>query len=423
MRNKLIIVISIFLLSSAYQASAQKLINTPYSRFNIGTLEPQASFRSLGMGGVSTALRDNSTISFTNPASYCSFDTISFVFDFGLDYAKNFLSSGSTKYSSSDVDFNHLIIGFPISKRWGLAAGVAPVSSGYYNITEAVNSSSPDYDPTTGAYTTTHSGDGGVTKVFLGSGVQIGKHFAVGANINFLSGQLSRINQNVFSDFYNVFQNSSSENISFSGINFDYGVQYITTFKNNYFLILGASINTRNSFNTKYNQLSLKYTAYSAVDTISYASDNSAKTTIPSTIRAGLSFGKKNKFTTSIDYITSNWATSKIPGSVGYAANTKELLFGAEFIPDKFSNYSYLSRVEYRLGGHFGDNYLVINGQQLKEYGASFGIGLPMRTYSKTNLYIDFTRRQGNNLPNEDYLSVGLSLNLYDFWFLKRKFD
>jgi hypothetical protein len=423
MRNKLITVIFISLLSCAFTASGQKLINTPFSRFNIGTLEPQGSFRSLGMGSVGTAMRDNCSIYFTNPASYSSLDTISFIFDFGLDYGRNFISSGSTKYSSDDMNFHHLIMGFPISKRWGVAAGVVPVSSGYYKITQNVTSDSPDYDPAIGAYTTTHNGDGGITKIFVGTGVQIGKHFSIGANMNLLSGQLSRTNQNVFKDFYNVFHNSNVENLELRGINFDYGVQYTTSFKNNYFINVGASMTSGSNYSSKYNQLSMKYTGYGSVDTISYTADNSAKTFIPYTVRAGVSFGKKNKFTAGVDFVTSKWSSSTIPGSVNNTGDIKAMMFGAEFIPDKFSNYSYLSRIEYRIGGHFGDNYLVVNGEQLKEYGASFGIGLPMRTYSKTNLFIDFTRRMGHNLPNEDFLSMGISLNLYDFWFMKRKFD
>jgi len=144
-------------------------------------------------------------------------------------------------------------------------------------------------------------------------------------------------------------------------------------------------------------------------------------------LRLGISFGKKNKFTTGLDFVTTKWSASKIPGSTGYAADTRSLLFGVEYIPDKYSNYSFINRVEYRIGGHFGDNYLIINGEQIKEYGASLGIGLPLpRTPSKVNLFIDFTRKSGFSSINyhaEDYLSAGISLNLYDFWFMKRKYD
>ena len=433
MQNKLIIVTFISLFSFAFTAFGQIKIDSPYSRFNLGTLQAQGSFRSLGMGGVGTAIRDNNSIYFTNPASYSSLDTISFNFDFGLNYGSNIIGEGASKFSSNDMDFHHLIIGFPLSKRWGFVTGIVPVTSGYYQITQTVTSTDPTYDPNIGEYTADHSGDGGITKFFVGTGLQVGKHFSVGANVSFISGQITRDNSFIFSDYYYVFNNKSEEQLVLKGINFDYGIQYTTSFKNNYFLNVGASITTGNNYSTKYSQLSVKYTAYGISDTMSYVSNNSTKTFIPATYRFGISFGKKNKFTTGLDYVTTKWSTSIIPGSTGYAADTRELLVGAEYIPDKFSNYSYASRVEYRIGGHIGDNYLIINGEQLKEYGGSVGFGLPLRVVqgnpysnSKMNLFFDFTRRIGsaaNNLHNEDMFTVGLSLNLYDFWFLKRKYD
>jgi len=427
MQNKLLIVIFISLFSFAHTASGQKQIDSPYSRFNLGALQPEGSFRSLGMGRTGTAMRDNSTVYFTNPASYSSFDTVSFVFDFGIDYGRNFISNGEgTKYSSTDIDFHHLIMGFPLAKGWGIAAGIIPVSSGYYKITQSVTSTDPGYDPNTGEYTENHDGNGGLTKIFVGTGLKIGKNLSIGANLSFLTGQLIRENSFLFSDFYSVFNNNSEEKLQLNGVNLDYGLQYTASFKNNFFINIGASMTAGANYNTKYNQLSLKFSAYSVSDTISYVPNSSLKTFIPATYRLGLSFGKKNKFTAGIDYVMSKWSSSKIPGSTGYAADIKEISVGAEYIPDKFANYSYLSRIEYRIGGHLGDNYLIINGQQLKEYGASLGLGLPMRTYSKTNIFIDFTSRVGSaasNLHNENYLTLGISLNLYDFWFLKKKYE
>jgi hypothetical protein len=165
------------------------------------------------MGGVGTAMRDNSTIYYTNPASYCSLDTISFVFDFGVDYGRNFIANGGSKYSSADIDFNHLIMGFPLAKGWGFALGVVPVSSGYYKITQTVTSTDPGYDSNTGEYTINHDGDGGLTKIFVGSGFKIGKNFSIGANLSFLTGQLKRDNSFVFVDFSNVFNNNSERNL------------------------------------------------------------------------------------------------------------------------------------------------------------------------------------------------------------------
>lgn len=432
MQNKLLIVISIFLISFSHTAIGQKNIDSPYSRFNLGTLQPEGSFRSLGMGSVGTAMRDNSSIFFTNPASYSSLDTLSFIFDFGIDYGSNLISNSGSKFSSNDMNFHHLIIGFPLAKRWGFSAGIIPISSGYYQISETVTSTDPGYDPNTGEYNASHNGSGGITKFFVGTGVQIGKNFSIGANLSFLSGQLTRSNSFAFSDFYNVFNNTSQENLTLKGINYDFGIQYATSFKNNYFLNIGASVTAGNNFNSKYSQLSYKYTAYDVNDTITYVPNNSAKTFIPATYRFGLSFGKKNKFTTGLDYITTKWSASIIPGSDGYAADTREFRFGAEYIPDKFSNYSYISTIEYRIGAHYGDNYLIINQEQLKQYGASMGLGFPMpnfsnvRNFSKINLFFDFTRIKGPSasiLPREDHFTFGVSLNLYDNWFVKRKYD
>jgi hypothetical protein len=380
------------------------------------------------MGGVGTALRGNSSIYFTNPASYSSLDSNSFVFDFGVDYGRNFISEGTSKYSSTDLNFNHLIMGFPLTKGWGVALGIVPISSGYYKLTDDITTTSPSYDPNIGEYEIDHNGDGGITKLFVGTGIKLTKNFSIGANIAFLSGQLSRTNQFIFADYTKVYNNSSEEKYELHGINFDYGLQYTAALKKNYFLNIGASVSSSSNYKSKYSQLSLRFTPFDISDTISYTNNNNAKTFIPQTLRFGVAFGKKNKFTTAVDYVISNWATSKIPGSTGYAANTRSILFGAEYIPDKYSNYSYIDRMEYRLGGHIEDNYLIINGEQIKEYGASFGVGLPLSklTSSVANIYIDYTRQTGssvNMLHNENILTIGASLNLYDFWFTKRKYD
>ncbi len=158
---------------------------------------------------------------------------------------------------------------------------------------------------------------------------------------------------------------------------------------------------------------------------MSYSPD-STKAFLPGTLRMGLAFGKKNKFVGGIDLIMTKWSQAEFHGSGDYLGNTRELLFGAEYIPDKLSNYSFMKRLEYRAGGHIGDNYLVYNGIQIKEFGASLGLGIPMKMMSKTNLFIDYTRKSytGTAFSHyENYFTMGISLNFYDLWFLKRKYN
>ena len=74
-----------------------------------------------------------------------------------------------------------------------------------------------------------------------------------------------------------------------------------------------------------------------------------------------------------------------------------------------------------------GDNYLIINGEQVREFGASFGIGIPMRrSLSRINLFVDYTKRYGSEaagLHTERVITIGGSLNIYDFWFIQRKYN
>lgn len=427
MRNKLIILLTVILFSLTFTTNGQKLVNSPFSRFNIGSLDPSGSFKSQGMGGLSVSMRDNSSIFYSNPASYSSFDTLSFIFDFGIDYAKAKLTEGESSYSSQDMNFDHLLLGFPLAKGWGFAAGIVPLSNGYYRMSESVLKTDPGYNLLVGEYNTQHNGDGSLTNAFLGTGVKLTRNLSVGINMKILFGKLQRTNQFEFTDFNNVYNNNTTEMLQLGGINFDYGLQYTVPFKNKTFINAGVSLTSGKNYKSNYEYLQSRYTAYTSKDTISYVSENAKSAFIPGTLRLGVSFGKINKFTAGLDFISTKWSKSKIPGSSGYAADTKSFLFGLEFIPDKYSNYSFLKRMEYRLGGHVEDNYLIVNGEQVKEVGASFGIGIPMRrTSSKTNLFFDFTRKSGsavNNLHTQNYYTFGISLNLYDNWFIKRKYD
>lgn len=426
MRNRLIIT-SAFLFVFIFSLTAQKLVNSPYARFNIGILEPAGSFRSLGMGGTGVALRDNNSIYINNPASYSSIDTNSFIFDFGMDYSFNKLLKDDSEFFSDDMNFDHLLIGFPISKGFGVAAGIIPHSNGYYKISENVENGDPGYDPVTGEYSILHKGIGGFTKFFVGSGLKITGKLSAGINMTALFGQIERNNSFLFTEFYNAFNINSSEKLRINGINLDYGLQYSSVIWKDYFLNAGLSLTSSKKYKSVYENYSYLFSSYSTTDTISYINDSKNRISLPVTYMAGLSFGKKDRFVIGADFVVSGWSKAKIPGSEGYQANTKSFMVGAEYIPDRYSSYSTLKRFRYRLGCHVGDNYLIINDYQIKEFGISAGIGMPMRrTFSETNIFVDFTRRSGsseNNLHTENYLTVGVSLNLHELWFLKLKYD
>jgi hypothetical protein len=413
MHNKLFYIILVLLIICGFSAKGQKLVNSPYSRFNLGRLEQQGSFRSAGMGGIGTALRDNNSIQFTNPASYSSFDTLSFIFDIGMDYSKSYLSNGLSNYHSDDMNFHHLIIGFPVAKGFGVAAGVVPYSNGYYNLYDQVTVNDAGYDPITGPYSQLHKGTGGYNTFFLGTGLKITSNISAGVNLTILFGQIEKLNQiNLLADNY-LFSSKYTEKLSLKGVNFDYGIQYHTTLKNDYFFNTGISYTMGKKYRSNYEKLNIRYSNFYlppySPDTLTYENNTNGKVFLPQTIRTGIAFGKKDLIMAGIDYLYSNWASATIPGSEEYIADSQTLCIGLEYTPKKGSLTNYLNNIDFRLGAHIADNYLIINGYQLK-----------------ANLFFDYTKRYGSlesGFPRENLYSVGVSVNFHDYWFLKRKYN
>ncbi|HSL87283.1 MAG TPA: hypothetical protein VK861_10150 [Bacteroidales bacterium] len=427
MQNKSIFLAGLLLFSFLLNLSGQKMVNSPYARFNIGLLEPAGSFRSLGMGGTSVSFRDNTSIYFSNPASYTSIDTNSFVFDFGIDYSINRLMNGETRFTSDDMNFDHLLMGFPLGKNIGVAAGLVPFSNGYYKLAETIRQGDPGYDPVTGEYSSNHLGEGSFINFFAGAGIKFLRHFSAGANMTILFGQIKRTNRITFSDYESVFHYNRSENLRIGGVNFDYGLQAALPVNKNYFINAGISLTSGKRYNSDYEDFSYLFSAYNTADTLSYFTGGDQKAYIPGTLRAGLSLGRKDKMTASFDYITTKWSKAEILGAEGYLADTRSLHFGIEFIPEKYTIYDYFRRIEYRAGAHIENNYVIINNEQIKGYGFTAGLGIPVRrSLSKANIFFDYTVRSGsfdNNLHRENYYTMGISLNLHDYWFLKRRYD
>ncbi len=419
--------ICLFVLLTAGVAG-QKEISSPYARYGIGNLAPQGNFRTLAMGGISSGIRDNVTLNYLTPASYSSIDTASFLFDFGLDYSLTHLKEGDLGFYSQDINFSHLMLGFPIKKGWGFAAGIVPFSDGFYTITDK---SVPE-DSGTGSsddILESHRGSGGYHKAYLGTAYNFLSYFSAGLNAFVIFGEITRYNDFVFTTDNNYFNTRDKSTNSMTGIGYEASVQFMAPLPENRFFNAGLTFTPQYKLRTTNEDLIIRYsnvqTSTFAFDTL-YQALSDTISHFPRSIRGGISFGKKDKLTIGADILYSYWSESSLPGNYGTYANTLSLSGGAEYIPDKFSNYSFFDRMEYRIGGHFDESYALYNGNKIKGYGITFGAGIPLRkSRSRISLYVDLSSRgnPGDNLPKERTFSVGASLNLYDYWFLKAKYE
>jgi hypothetical protein len=80
----------------------------------------------------------------------------------------------------------------------------------------------------------------------------------------------------------------------------------------------------------------------------------------------------------------------------------------------------------YRSGVYFEKTGLIINDQSIKEFGMSFGLGIPVGSmFSNLNLALEIGTRgtKDANLVEEKFTNFKMSLSLNDRWFIKRKYN
>jgi hypothetical protein len=84
-----------------------------------------------------------------------------------------------------------------------------------------------------------------------------------------------------------------------------------------------------------------------------------------------------------------------------------------------------LKRVTYRTGISYDTYPYLVNGKELTDFGANFGMSLPVARLSTIDLGLKVGKR-GNLNDNgiaENYFKFYFGMTFNDQWFSKRKFD
>jgi hypothetical protein len=408
---------------------------SPFSRFGLGVLSHYGYGRTSAMGGASLGSRHEVQTNSSNPASYNAIDSLSFVFDFGLDGTISKYKSNSGTMKAKDINFRYLSLSFPINKWIGAAMGLQPYSDMGYE--EIFN------QEVTGVGTVYHNytGEGSSTKSFFGLSVMPIKGLSLGANLNYIFGRLNQNTVVTYSDA-TLYYLSRVESTRLSDFTLSYGLQYDYELKKNQFLTLGITFENQSNLNAlhslfTYKSMSNGTTVVSTVVGGDSIPERKGIIILPSTFGVGLSYNKLNKLEINADYYYAGWSKSTFFGSTDQLlTNLSRISAGFEYTPEAYSIRSYVKRIKYRAGLHFENSYLQLADpkstdanaakHQIKEFGVSFGAGIPFpKSKSTANLAVELGK-QGTtdyNLAKNNYMKLSVYLNLYDYWFVKRKFD
>jgi hypothetical protein len=401
--------------------------SSPYSRFGLGDLHTTSFGRSTAMGGATLASRYNLQINSANPASYTAIDSLNFLFEFGLEGRFSSFTTDISSSKTNDVNFSYFAMSFRINNIIATSLGIQPYSDVGYQVSVF---DELDY---TGVYSTSYYGTGNISKAFWGLAIEPIKNISIGANINYLFGQLNRNSEVVFgnSSFYNV---QRYQELRLRDFGFDFGLQATLPLKNDREITFAAIFANKTKFTEFASDKIFKTISYyngqttvSDQDTLFIRDEELGDIVFPYTMGAGLSFRKKNVYEINVDYYYQNWSEATFFGTPSdFLTDMNKFAIGGEWIPDRFSIRSVLNRMAYRAGFRYENTYHAFGGHQIKDFGISFGVGIPLyRSASTLNFGFELGKRGTTDydLVLENYAKVNFSMNLHDIWFMQRKID
>lgn len=397
-------------------ASAQNGTMTPYSAYGYGMLRDHATSMQRSMGGVGYAMQSGRQINVMNPASHAVIDSLTFLFDMGMDltalWQSEIVDSEKANNSNFGGGLDYVTMQFPLGRYMGGSVGLLPYSSVGYSFGSEIQNGIDS-----------RQGSGSLNEFYIAVGGRPFKGLSVGANISYLFGTL--INEtyaSVSSAQSALFQRQ----MSVRDFHLNFGAQYGFALNRGDYATVGLTYSPAKTL------LGHGRSVYydTALDTdIQYSDEHSLKGnySLPETWGAGINYRFGRRAMVEVDYTYQPWSKAKFRqndsdgGALGFADRSK-IAAGAQFIPNLRGNY--FKRMSYRLGAFYTKDYLKIRGNQLREYGVTAGFGFPVPAMKTTvNLGLEWLHRQAhpNPLIKENYLNITIGLNVNELWFQQSK--
>lgn len=426
--------IFVFIALVAIQNQAQESVASPYSFYGVGTLKFKGTVENVAMGGIGV-YKDSIHINLQNPATYGGnnltvFNNKSRPVKFSLagSHSKTKLNAYTASDNVQTSTFDYLALAIPIGKL-GFGFGLMPYTSVGYKL-ENKNAK--------GEVNERFTGTGGVNQTYLSFGYQFKNGLSIGVEGNYKFGATKNSTiQFLYNDEGELLQLQSLEDnrSNLSGFGANLGMHYFRKVSKD--LELQSSITyTPQSKLRSTNQRDLSLinvnVGQSAVtNAINLEAKGLAKTkiTLPSKYTFGAGVGKPKKWFAGVEYSAKNAKNFKnefIQNSVTVYENASKLAFGGFYIPKYNSPNKYWKRMVYRAGVRTENTGLNVNGKSIKEFGMSFGLGLPVgRLFSNANFTFEYGSKGTTtaDLVRENFMNFQLSLSLNDRWFVKRKYD
>jgi hypothetical protein len=291
---------------------------------------------------------------------------------------------------------------------------------------------------------TLNEGDGGAYLASVGTGFRI-KNFSFGINSGYMFGRKdysarrSIINDTVIYNSGNFQTKTNYGNIYLGG-----GIQYLMRLNrdSSTYITFGAFGNLKQKLNATTDSLRETYYYDGSVgnvriDSVYERTNSKGKIDYPASFTVGFVIQNAPKTTSKgswlvgVDFNYTKWSDYRFYGQSDSVQNKWELRVGGEIRPSiDAARKSYFGNVAYRAGFFIGPDYIKVK-EKLPVFGASFGLGLPLRNFNRLNnqfsminVAAEYIKRGNNkNLLKENMFRISVGFSLSDLWFIKRKYE
>lgn len=403
---------ALILLASCSMPAMAQTTTTPYSKLGFGILSDNATGIQRAMGGVGIAMQNGRQINVMNPASYSQVDSLTFLWDMGIDLTNSWSQEGDNKGYNLGGGLDYITSEFRLAKNLGAAFGVVPFSSVGYSFGGDLDNGHDS-----------RIGTGGLSELFIGMGYQPFKGLSIGANFSYLFGNTTN---NTIVEYTSSTQ--FTRNIEVRDWNMKAGLQYAFNLSRKSRVVLGLTYSPKKSMHGTAWGTMADATLDTKVDTVGYMKMK-GNYELPTSIGAGISYTYDNRFNIEVDYNFQQWAKAKYTPITNFEnPNTKwdnrwKVAAGLSYLPNPRGNY--LNRITYRMGASYNHDYMNVNGNNVRDYGVAVGFSFPALGTNKTlvNLGVEWKHRYTapTNMIKEDYLNITLSVNFNEMWFWKNK--
>lgn len=413
-------------LSLPHGLSAQDF-NDPYSTYGIGNIQNKEFTHRVGAKSLGLIHQEKASYSLQNPASYAHLRYTTF--NMGLDGKIFGHKRQDSSYQDNRIGFDYLTLGFPIMKEigWGASFGIIPFTEvGYRQAFEPESNLN---------YEVVNSGDGGITKFYLGNGFQVTSNLTLGFNIGYLFGQIERSNIRDFKQAERFLNSRKVTSRQFGDFIFEGGLQYNYEVNEDYQVLVGAKGRIPKDINYNVNQTTFTYpnnpnTSFErlrrlgAVDTVAQTDDETRNMSLPGSYKSTIAVEKANAWKVGVGLSYEQWSDLQIGDINQNLGDQTAISLNGELLPTKESLSNYAERMSFRFGIKYAKSYLRPTGEKLNRYELQVGTSFPI-TQDQSNVNLGLAVGQlgkdANNLYRERFFRFQLGLNLNEQWFQTRK--